>query len=62
MTEEQTALIEILQAQGLLHRTTDDGFILVYGGGYVELNSLTSFPEGTKFENKGYVYLNSLTS
>jgi hypothetical protein len=36
--------------------------ITVINQGYVDLESLTSLPEGIKFENQGGVYLESLTS
>jgi hypothetical protein len=42
--------------------TENDGNITVNYQGDVYLDSLTTLPEGTKFENQGYVYLRSLTT
>lgn len=39
-----------------------DGKITVTHQGGVDLYSLTTLPEGTSFDNGGYVYLNSLTT
>ena len=59
MTNEQFK--ETLNKKGYSY-TENDGNITVNYQGDVYLSSLTTLPEGTKFENQGYVDLRSLTT
>jgi hypothetical protein len=52
--------IKELESRGIGFKETRKEIIINHQGN-VDLNSLTSLPEGVKFENGGYVDLYSLT-
>ena len=54
-------LIEILENRGYAYTQHADRIIVVEKGA-VDLDSLTTLPEGVKFENQGHVFLRNLTT
>jgi hypothetical protein len=58
MTKKQ--LIKYLTERNIPHKVAGKQITVL--GGPVYLNSLTTLPEGIKFENQGTVFLNSLTT
>jgi len=60
MAETET-LTELLERKRYKFDQTDDGLTVTYNGN-VDLRSLTTLPENTKFENHGNVDLRSLTT
>ena len=59
MTREE--FIKVLKEKRYSYKIEGDKIVVNYGGG-VDLNSITSIPNGVVFNNGGGVYLGSLTS
>jgi virulence-associated protein VapD len=60
MTKQKFELI--LQEKNIDYKIDDGKIIITDNQEYVDLESLTSLPEGIQFNNQGSVYLESLTS
>ena len=58
---ENRDMITILENKGYSYKLSG-GTVAVTHNGDVDLSSLTTLPEGVKFENHGYVYLSRLTT
>ena len=57
---KRSDFIKILADNNIMYEIQDDIIVIDSANGSVDLNSLTTLPEGVKFENQGSVYLRSL--
>ena len=59
---ERIDFIKVLTNKNIMHEIKDDILVISKENGNVYLSSLTTMPDGIKFENQGNVYLSSLTT